>query len=197
MIVNPSTAGSLSIISGRMLAETFGLIGETIKDAGNPRRLWSITGFYAPLNMAISGIRARLQDQKDFIAFVNQRDLEVLLGIGIPGEYCAWLGEDYVSTFDRSWLGICTDTEDLEDDLFGREAELRNLQTEITGSPLLPTGLEITRRVCLNENTDCEELHYLRGDFNNETGTYPDLRFQTLTERWIRVERRSMVWRQT
>lgn len=178
-----------------MLEETFGLVGVEIKDTVEPKRIWTITGFFSPLKMAVGGIRTRVVDQKDFVSFINQRDLEVLLNDGEPGEHCAWLGEDYVSPYDREWLGFCTDPEDLEDDLFLREAEMRMEQTAMTGSPLLPTSLEITRRVHIGGSTNVTELYYLRGDFDMESGMYPDLRFETVAERWTRVERRAEVWR--
>lgn len=197
MIINPSSCkgNALEVVNGRMLVETFGLVGEHFRDVSNPHRRWTISGFFSPLPMAISGIRARVVDQHDFVSFINQRDLEVLLDIAKPGDHCAWLGEDYASPYERSWIGVCADASDLEDDLFLREAELRMMQTELTGEPLLPTGLELTRRVHIGGSLDTEELHYLSGDFDRETGMFPDLRFQTITERWVRIERRTQVWR--
>ncbi len=186
----------LEPLAGRVLQETFDLVGTRIRDLDIPKRIWTINSFLAPLpGRMIGGVRARLVDQKGFVTFLNQRDLEVMLKRAEPGERCPWLGSDYESPFDhRRWIGFLVDGEDMEDDLFIREADLRVTQTELTGGNMLPTGFEITRLLHLNEKTDVEELLYLRGDFDPATGLYPDTRLETIGNRWVSVERRAVRW---
>lgn len=198
MIVHPGQQQAvLETVAGRLLTETFGLVGKKIRDLDEPKRFWRIDSFFSPVEgLTISGIRARVVDDKGFISFCNQRDLEVLLDMAQPGEYCQWLGSDYVSPFDqRAWFGFCLDMNDLMDDLFIREVELRGAQHEMVGHTLLPTGLEMTRRIHTDDKGDKEELLYLRGDFNAETGVFPDLELLTINERWVSIERRLTPWR--
>lgn len=198
MIVNPQRdKGLLTTCGGRLLNETFELVDQTIRDPYEPRRIWKIEGLYSPIpGRAVGGIRAKVRDEKDFISFINQRDLEVLIGEAEPGDYCRWLGSDYVGPQHRNWIGFCLDDEDLRDDMFARELELRFHQQEMTGSPLLPTGLELSRRVHMNNSYDAEDLLYLRGDFDPDTGMYPDARLETIDMRWTLIERQKVTWRQ-
>jgi len=77
----------------RMLESTYGLDRVQIPDPKTPGRLWRVQGLYLPVHgRALGGLRAKLEDQKGFITFCNQRDLEVILGLGAPGQYCPWSG---------------------------------------------------------------------------------------------------------
>src|ERR1700689_4821822 len=118
----------LEVFNGtRLLRNDFGLIGESIEDPFTPQRIWTIQGIYAPVpGRALGGVRAKLTDQHEFVTFCNQRDLEVLLGLGTPGRWCRWLGDEYIEPGDRAWCGFCTDAEDLRDDLYERELMLRH-----------------------------------------------------------------------
>lgn len=198
MLVHPDRERSrLGVIAGRFLQETFGLLGVTMADTKNRERLWQISAVYSPIrNRAIGGIRAQVTDQKGFISFINQRDLEVLLGVARPGDYCQWLGKDYVDPSDRDdWIGFAMDEEDLTDDLFGRETELRYVHYESTGNAVLPANIELIRRLHLSDGVDSEEFLLGSGDiFRGEQ--YPDTRFETIRMRWTRVERTPLIWRQ-
>jgi hypothetical protein len=199
MIVNPFQKPSsvFETLGGRMLKETFGLVGCQITDPHNPKRIWTITSIYAPIpNRQIGGIRAYVVDQKGFVSFINQRDLEVLLGLGKPDEYCRWLGKDYVDPHNQSeWVGFMMDEEDLCDDLFSREQELRLIQQEVSGGVLLPSGLEINRSIHLDRGTDCKELLYGLGDQAAYDSGGNSLDINTLGCRWSRVERERVEWR--
>lgn len=198
MIVNPEREKNrFEIYTGRLLVETFGLAGVTINDPINGERQWTINGVYAPiLGRAIGGIRVRVVDQKGFVSFVNQRDLEVMLGLGQPGKYCRWLGRDYPDPLDRDdWVGFFLDEEDLRDDLFIREQELRVMQEEVTGSGILPPGLEMVRRLHLDGGVDVEELLIGQGDYITN-GYQPDWNIETVDVRWIRSERNRLTWRE-
>lgn len=177
--------------------ETFGLIGTAVTDPHHGERTWAIDGVYAPIaGRAVGGVRVHATDQKGFISFINQRDLEVLLGIGQPGQFCRWLGKDYVDPFDReNWFGFTLDEEDLRDDLYAREQELRFVQEEVTGGIYLPPGLELTRRLHLSRGVDVEELLFCNGDQASEEYS-PDMRINTIDVRWTRVERTQLIWRQ-
>lgn len=196
MIVHPFTdRNRLQVCGGRLLTETFGLVGAQVNDPCETRREWSIEGLYAPIwGRAIGGIRARVVDQKDVTSFINQRDLEVLLGIGRPGDYCRWLGSDYVDPYDRSWVGFCMDDEDLRDDLYARETVLRYHQEQMTGSTILPQQLELDRYI--RANADLREMLCLMFDFDQETGFSPDTRLETIDLRWRRIEKQGVSWHQ-
>lgn len=197
MLVHPDRDRDLlTLCAGRLLLESFGVVGARIRDTQNFSRIWQVTHLFAPIpHRSLSGIRARLKDDKGFISFLNQRDLEVSIGLVQPGDYCAWLHQDYVATNHRDWYGPCLDGEDLMDDLFLRETELRATQEEMTGSVYLPTGYELERRIHIATESDFEELLYLRGDIDFETGSYPDVRMKTIEQRWVRVERRPLEWK--
>jgi len=179
-----------------MLEETFGLVGVKVTDPLRADRQWTLDGVYLPVRgRLVGGIRAHATDQKGFASFINQRDLEVLLGVGQPGTYCRWLGQDYVDPLDKErWFGFVMDDDDLTDDLYAREQEMRLVQEEVTGAVLLPEGVELTRRIHLSPGVDCEELLLFAGEQWFENGV-PDFRVETAELRWRRVERIAVEWR--
>ena len=196
MIVHPfRERGRLGVVGGRLLAETFGLVGVAVRDPHEPRREWKIEGLYAPIwGRAVGGIRARMVDQKNVVSFINQRDLELLLGIVRSGDFCRWLGSDYVDPYDRRWVGFYMDDEDLRDDLYARETELRYHQEQMTGSQVLPVQLELDRYV--RSNADQHEMLCLLFDHDQESGYAPDTRLETIDLRWKRIERQGVSWHQ-
>jgi hypothetical protein len=127
-------------------------------------------------------------DTKGFVSFCNQRDLEVLLGIARPGSVCLWADMDYEEVDEPGWYGLCVDDEDLEDDLLERELRLREVYPGI-----LPNNLQIERRIH-NAGTDLQELHLLISDIDPATGFGPDPRLETVSKRWVRVERVLLQW---
>lgn len=168
-----------------------GIEGVRFTDPLDARRGWQVESIYLPVpGRAIGGIRAKVRDQKGFISFCNQRDLEVLLGYAQPGEFCPWLDDDYVGWWDTDWVGLACDDEDLRDDLYEREWMWRSQ---------LPLGVltmdcQIARRVHLGHHHDVEDLFVLLGDVAPETGEMPDTRFETLERRWMRAERMRVRW---
>ena len=162
-------------------------MGSEIVDPECRSRIWSVQGFYSPIvGRALGGLRLKLVDLKGFVGFVNQRDAEVLLGIASPGTYCRWLGTDYAGPGDPGWVGLCADEEDLHDDLFERELLARS---DFPPGSVLPSGLEMTRRIHGAPREDFEELMTLLWDADPRTGSAPDLRFESLEFRWKSVER--------
>jgi hypothetical protein len=127
-------------------------------------------------------------DELGFVAFCNQRDLEVILGLGKSGEFCHWFNGHYPEPGDRNWYGLCCDAEDLLDDLQERELRLREQYPEV-----LPNHLEITRRVHTGSK-DLEELHVLLWDMDPDTGYSPDTRLETIERRWAKVEAPVVKW---
>jgi hypothetical protein len=128
-------------------------------------------------------------DNKGFITFCNQRDLEILLGLGQPGELCYWTHQKYPEIGEDDWYGFCVDDEDLMDDLHERELRLRQ---QFPG--ILPDGLEIIRRIH-DDGADAEELYVLLWDMDRVTGFGPDTRLETVRARWARVERNPVQWK--
>jgi hypothetical protein len=191
MLINPylpeNQEATATIPGTRILRETLGVIGVELTDPHNPLRKWIIQGLYAPIGgRALGGLRAKLIDQKNFVTFCNQRDLEVLLDIVSPGNYCSWLDDDYVGPDDRSWVGLGVDAEDMRDDLYDRELRLR---AELPIGSMLPYGLELTRRVHDGNGNDYEELLSLQWDADPQTGFSPDTRIETISSRWVSIDR--------
>jgi hypothetical protein len=170
------------------------------------RRIWEIQNVYLPIpGRVLGGIRVKLRDQKEFVTFCNQRDLEVLIGMYRPGDFCLWAGGPYLEPGDEGWCGLCCDEDDLVDDLYDREmfwrAQIGGVLTQQV-EILTPQGpsvqnVEIQRRVHLDKNNDNEELYVLLGDYDQETGMYPDTKFETVERRWMRAERRKLLWSRT
>ncbi len=191
MIVNPySSEGQamLAPIPGtHIIEDSLGLVGTTIYEPHNSLREWTIRALYTPIvGRAVGGLRAKLEDQKGFITFCNQRDLEVLLEIASPGAYCFWLNEEYPEPGERGWYGLCVDAWDLTDDLYDRELEAR---ASYPPGAVLPSGLHFERRIHDGSRNDYIELMLLRWDIDHETGVGPDLRMATVDSRWTSVER--------
>jgi hypothetical protein len=192
MLLNPYQT-LLEVLPGsRMLrdASALGLVGVCIDDPKRAGRAWQITNLYAPIERRhLGGIRAKLLDQKGFVTFCNQRDLELLLGLAKPGQLCIWTDQDYPELDSQEFYGLCADEEDLQDDLFERELVLRGEQPGV-----LPYGLELTRRIHTSSGIDAEELNTMLWDCDPDTGWGPDVRLETVHNRWASVERTKVRW---
>jgi hypothetical protein len=193
LLINVYRDRPAAIPGTRLMEAQLGIEGVHFTDPLDARRAWQIENVYLPIpGRAIGGIRAKVRDQKGFISFCNQRDLEVILGEGRPGELCPWLDDGYVGVDDDDWVGMACDEEDLRDDLFEREWVLRS------GQPLgiLTAEYDIARRIHLGRHYDAEELfqHRQYSDVDFITGQSPDTRLETLEQRWIRVERMRVRW---
>ncbi len=175
----------------RLLCDGLGVVGAEVYDPVEPLRGWTIQSLYAPLQgRALGGIRAKVQDRKGFISFINQRDLEVSLGLARPGDWCKWSNSLYVDPEDNDWFGICADEEDLLDDLYERELLCRG---QYAGGLLYPP-IEIERRIHVDVRSDFEELYMLLWDMDPETCLGPDRRLSTIERRWSRVNKERIVW---
>lgn len=189
MLINPYEKQVPTFHGTRLLSVDLGVIGAVVRDPWRAERAWVVRGLYAPVNKrALGGIRVKLEDEKGFISFINQRDFEVLIGLGEPGKPCIWADQDYVGPKDNGWFGLCLDESDLVDDLFDREMALR---AEIPG--VLPSGLEIKRRIHISRGVDAEELLMILADADRD-GFGPDPRIETIDYRWVRVERSKVRW---
>lgn len=191
MLVNPYA--SLPVMPGtHILSETLGLVGVLVEDPRQRGRTWTITNLFAPTRgRALGGIRAKLLDNKGFVSFINQRDLELLLDIASPGDWCPWLEEEYpgVNDFVEGWFGICCDTADLLDELHEYELLLRQ-----QWGGCIPDGVERTRRVHSEDKVEWEELLMFLWDKDPATNYGPDGRLETLQQRWSQVEKRGIIW---
>lgn len=204
MLLNPYTAAGRERLTTlgdtNILQENFGIVGASFADVRNRFRRWTVHALYAPVSgRAVGGIRAKLADQKGYISFCNQRDLEVLLDVASPGAYCEWLGREYVELDDNEWIGLCCDEQDLVDDLFDRELEARAMYVE---GAVLPAGLSLQRRIHDGYHNDFLEEMLLLWDICRETNMGPDTRYETVVNRWTSVERtphaeRAQLWLRT
>lgn len=189
MLPNPYLNKFETYGSTRLLVATLDLVGINLRDISDARRIWTIQSIYAPVKRALGGLRIRLTDEEDFVTFLNQRDLEVLLGHAKPGNICSWSNSRYVGPEDSEWVGYYADDNDLQDDLLEREMCLRNYHPGV-----LPYGVEITRKVHREYKSDIEELWTCLWDMYPETGYGPDYRIETIQKRWSRVEQRKVFW---
>ena len=190
MLLNPFQATIQVIPGSRILTETLGLFGVSIEDPVQVGRRWTITGLYGPVfGRKLGGIRAKLEDDKGFITFCNQRDLEMLIGLASPGNFCPWTSSTYPEWDSSDFYGLCADDDDLRDDLYDRELTLRAQQPGV-----IPFGQELIRRVHTDAKRDFEELYTMLYDCDPITGYGPDPRFKTLSKRWARVQREAMTW---
>lgn len=193
MLINPNRIQLPTIPGTRILEENFGLPGFRYIDPRQPYRTWVLQLLYAPIRRRrLGGVRAKFMDDKSYISFCNQRDLEVILGLAMPGTRCGWADMDYAQAGDPDWFGLCVDDEDLEDDLLERELRLRD-QYYQAQTLILPPNLELERRIH-NGSTDMQELFLLLGDADPVTGYGPDSRLETVTKRWVRIERMALPW---
>lgn len=190
MLINPYAERKLPTFPGtRLVSIDLGVTGATVRDPWRAERTWTVRGLYAPsTKRALGGIRIKLEDNKSFITFCNQRDFEVLIGLGEPGKLCIWADEDYVGPRDDKWCGLCADEADLLDDLYDREMAKR---AEIPG--VLPAGLEIWRRVHVSRGLDALDYYILIADADRD-GYGPDPRIETIEDRWSAVERTRQRW---
>jgi len=193
VIINPYTNKHLMVpyVGTHILPQDFGLIGTVIPDLHTFGRNWCVQAVYAPFEeRALSGLRTKLVDEKNFVTFINQMDLEVLIGIGRPGTKCKWSGRTYNDPTDRDFYGMCCDEDDLLDDLYDRELLLR--AESPTG--MLDQNTEMVRRVHREAKVDIEEYYLLLWDADPETGISPDIRMTTVEKRWVCVERSRARW---
>jgi hypothetical protein len=186
MIVNPYVE-RLPVFPGtRILATDFGLVGTEVIDQTNTRRTWTVTSVYAPITeRCLGGVRIKLVDQKNFTTFCNQRDFEVLIGIAQPEEHCIWAGKPYMHPHDAEWFGFCMDPIDLQDDLYERELALRDEKMQ------LPPNSEVIRRIHANTTRDAEDFWILN---SVHPGMEPDVRLETVYDRWCCVSRDWLDW---
>lgn len=173
----------------RLLDATLDVVGLAVLDPRVPTRAWAVQTFFAPITRRmIGGVRARLVDAYGFVSFINQRDLEVLLGLGVAGQLCPWTGGRYIGVGERDWCGLFVDDDDLLDDLQLRELELRMQSIELGLGPVLQEGMTLTRLVHVDEGLDLEEAFQLVWDDG-----YSDM--ERLQSRWSRLLRRRVAWR--
>lgn len=192
MLINPYKKRLQTYPGTRIVSDRLGVIGASIEEPRYPGRVWTVSGLYAPTSKrALGGIRTKLEDQKGFVSFCNQRDFEVLLEVGKPGDRCLWAGQDYIEPDGNGWWGLCMDDNDLVDDLLDRELLLRSRFQD----PILPSYLEISRRVHISAGIDAEELLLLLFDADRDTGMGPDPRLETIESRWSKVESERVEWK--
>lgn len=193
MLINPH--GVLPVLPGtHLLTESLSLVGAVFDDPKQEGRTWRIESLFAPVSgRALGGIRARVVDNKGFLSFVNQRDLELLLDLASPGDWCPWSRSEYpgMNAEEEGWFGICCDAQDLRDQLQEYELFLRGHYHNYTQ---LPAGFEYTRRIHKDYGKTVDELLLFLWDADPATGQGPDGRLETIERRWSSVEERRVVW---
>ena len=189
MLLHPYKDRVVGLDGSRRIADLWGIVGVQLLHPDNPQRVWQIQTLFSPVRRrALGGIRARLMDNKGFVTFLNQRDLEVLLGDAQEGEACPWTGKDYPGPGDIEWYGFGVDEEDLEDDLYELESYIRSYYPKG-----IPPETEVHRRIHFG-SYDGIRLTTLLWDVT-ETGEVPDTRRETLTRRWAVIETVRETWK--
>jgi len=186
VIVNPfAEKGRLATFKGtRMLRDDFNLIDRTVTDVRQPYREWTIVGVYSPLTCrAVEGIRVKVVDESGVLTFIEQMDLEVLMGLANKGDLCSWSGKRYLGPGDNAFAGLVCDEDDLLDDLMDTENVIR------ISTPVIPDRTTIHRKLRLEFGHEVEETWMMLGDLDVERGTSPDTRMETLERRWRRISR--------
>lgn len=192
MIINPcmDERATNVIVGSRMLADPLGLIGVTVMDPPYPRHTWMVTAVFAPIEgRRLGGIRVRVRDtRRDVAGFINQRDLEVMLGLADPGHGCLWMGrsEYYADPSTPAWMGVCMDVSDMQDDMHLREWTIRNDLHRTEGSDIMPVGLETRRRLWLGAGDVRDQVIYVYQDRLDEYGE-PNRDWDRVEERWRHV----------
>lgn len=194
VIVNPNKREYVQTVEGaNNLVSTFDVVGLPFEDPQevNQKRIWVVQDLYAPIpTRTLRGIRAKVVDPKGFVSFVNQRDLEVLLGRATERSFCQWLGQPYASTASNDWIGLAVDGDDSLDDLYDREVVLRRGRIQ---RPLDPKDT-ITRRLHREAGHDVIETWVLIADRDPVTGASPDIRRETIMNRWVLSETTRVSW---
>lgn len=203
MLLNPFTTptAQFRVEYTRMLGEGFppnAYLGSVVQDPREPGRDWTLFCFYEPVkSRALGGVRARLFDQKGFITFSNQRDLELMLQLAKPGDWCAWAGRAYPSFRSDDFYGLTMDDDDVQDDLHYQEMMLR--QEYFNHGYIMnmcSNTISTTRRLHFDKNRDVEQVDvYLpTNDYDPITGVVPDFDVRNIKQRWRRVERSELLW---
>jgi len=175
-----------SLNGARRVADEWGVTGTVLWHPGSPPRSWTVHSLFRPVNSV--GLRARLVDDKGFITFINQMELEMLLGTASQGSWCSWAGRPYPAPGGPEWEGLLATEGDLLDDLYDREQYIRYMFPD-----KIPGGAEIRRRVYTG-GRNVEQLLVLLWDKDPETGIEPDSRYETLSRRWAAVEEEVQEW---
>lgn len=188
MLVHPYHSHLPTHDGTRLIDASLDTVGTVVIDPRIPARPWMVQALFAPISRRmIGGVRAQLIDQRGFVSFINQRDLEVLLGLGAAGRMCPWMGGRYIGVGERDWCGLFVDKDDLIDDLQMRELALRTQLIEQGYGQQLRPGSVLTRLVHVDEGEDVEEVFTLLWDLG-----YSDL--DEIESRWVCTTRRRIEW---
>lgn len=184
-------------------------LGSSFYDREKAGRVWTVIDLYAPLySRQCPGIRALVSDQKNFLSFIEQRDLEVLLGIGTPGEPCPWLyGTNYPGPDDADWFGLNIDDDEIEELLFANETMYRqdplyapngllnSMALAWHDGPFVP---DVTFRLH-GDGRDWESIYTfnkdsVRDDGTNQGSFLPNHSLSNIFERWSRIQKEKIEW---
>lgn len=171
-------------------------VGASFKDPLDSLTRWTVTHMLTPISGRRLGgrpvlfYRARLVDQRGVGAYINQRDLELLVGAAKTGSHCELTGGYYpgINDIDDGWVGICTDSLDEVDELYIREMSLRAMPQY--GGWLYPNILCTWQVRVVSEEHAPRTRYWLSGyDYMPETWQTanpigPDTRFSSVEKRW-------------
>ncbi len=189
----------------RLLTSLLGLWGRTFQDPIMPQRRWTVENTLCPvleerttlLTRSVRSkdpLRLRVVDQYGIVSFIGQFDFELLCGDAKPGDINPWTQEERYEIGDRrrGWVGLHAYPDDVEDDLFLRELELRQ-QNDYRVSDLLLHGFDLPRYLHTGERVDEQFLDTYLGDFD-PLGCPRDLSLEALSKRWLHIQREVMTW---
>ncbi len=205
MLLDPNSTPLQSLtVPGTRMLNTDSQVGQWLwgkvmnqrfYDFDDRNRIWTVSNVYSGVRgRRVGGIRVKLEDSKGFVTFCNQRDLEVLMGLAKPGQWCRWMGSHYPDLGSPDFHGFYMDDEDLRDDLLDRELLTRMVYLQEHQMSVLPNNLEIRRRLHMDDGSDYEELLVFLGDFDPNTRVSPDAKLETISYRWARAEKTRVTW---
>lgn len=110
-----------------MLSHLHDTINVKFEYPENTGRIWETRCIFNPIpQRMIAGYRWMCVDQFGFISYVEQRDFEMLLGIGKPGDKIPWNPRyKYVEYSDPEFCGLQLDDDDIDEIIYMYEEGLR------------------------------------------------------------------------
>ncbi len=188
MLLNPNVdKDKLKTYAGtRILRNDLNLLQKELKDPENTLRVWRIVGVYAPVRgRAVVGIRVKVVDKQGIVSFVEQMQLEVLLGLVTPGTQCRWSGKTYQPAVHQLFHAFVMDDDDCMDDLLDREHILRAQYPD----GVIPDQTGLIRQYQEEPGLMYRDTLELLTDGDVSTGMRPDYRLETISKRWLRQNR--------
>jgi len=189
-LVNPiDCSNRYRVGSSNLLSIPLDYFNLPFADPTSRGRQWIVRNAFAVDPSYVEmGLRLRVFDTRDELcSFINQRDLEVLLGLARPDHQIPWApSQRFYAPGAHGFVGLYLDEVELEDDLFLRECVLRCITFRCQPTPI-PKGTAITRALYDSQMQEYQEVLHCVGDCNPVSGWGPDPERASVKTRWKTV----------